>query len=329
MGQKIPSRHIGTEEDIDPDTSTDVVHRIQRLDRWIQDKDDWGDALKWDEWLYPMTHHFIIILRHKAKASGIDIRSDGYATFQAMLQHFNNSRWNWWHTRTLEDIEAIVASNGRFEADTFDGERHIRAISGHDEDSEDLGEIDYTLILKEAPEDDIPEILFYGTMENLIPLIMRTSLQKRHRYGVYLAKKLNLCKKGSEVFIALNTARMLKEGFRFFRSKKGHFIVPQNINTKFIAAIVNTDHFITLGSLLVTPEDTPDNTIDFTLAQGAESWPPHSPDGDAATGQHLYDENKKHRARGGRGDRLYRQQPPNTPPNHILPRWRDLEPAGP
>lgn len=77
-----------------------------------------------------------------------------------------------------------------------------------------------------------PNILDHGTGEKAIDAILQFGLLKRFRHHVYLSTDITTAKavgrrKGRPIIFQVNTAQMVQDGFTFYCSKNGVWLVEQ------------------------------------------------------------------------------------------------------
>ena len=125
------------------------------------------------------------------------------------------------HDDSKKELEEIVAQDqkGRYEI-SKDG-RKIRALQGHSIPG----------IEPDLEECIPPEILYHGTSSRFLQLIWKDGLKKMERNHVHLsgdietASKVGLRHGGSLVILVIDTSEMVKDGFKFYRSKNGVWLI--------------------------------------------------------------------------------------------------------
>ncbi len=125
------------------------------------------------------------------------------------------------HDYSKKELEEIVAQDqkGRYEI-SKDG-RKIRALQGHSIPG----------IEPDLEECIPPEILYHGTSSRFLQSIWKEGLKKMERNHVHLsgdietASKVGLRHGGSLVILVIDTSEMVKDGFKFYRSKNGVWLI--------------------------------------------------------------------------------------------------------
>lgn len=119
----------------------------------------------------------------------------------------------------LSELETVVVSDakGRFE---FSSDAlFVRALYGHSVD------VDLELV-SSAP----PTILYHGTAEKYMDCIMQKGLEPRKRNYVHLSETIDMAQQvgarhGSPVVLSVNAQSMAEEGFKFYKSQSGIWLV--------------------------------------------------------------------------------------------------------
>lgn len=127
------------------------------------------------------------------------------------------------HDYSKKELEEIVAQDqkGRYEI-SKDGKK-IRALQGHSIPG----------IEPDLEECIPPEILYHGTSSRFLQSIWKEGLKKMGRNHVHLsedietASKVGLRHGGSLVILVIDTSEMVKDGFKFYRSKNGVWLISE------------------------------------------------------------------------------------------------------
>lgn len=152
-----------------------------------------------------------LVLRHKPETIGLSLDEEGWAEVDELLEKMAD------HGRRLsrEVLDDCVANNNkkRF-AFSEDGDR-IRASQGHSI-SIDLG-------LEPA---DPPDVLFHGTVERFLGMIMAEGLRPQQRQHVHLSQDQETAvivgsRRGKAIVLEVNAAAMVAAGHTFFLSVNG------------------------------------------------------------------------------------------------------------
>jgi len=154
-------------------------------------------------------------LRHQPEALGLALAPGGWVEVGALLAACAR------HGMPLSraELEEVVAGNNkrRFAFDETGG--RIRANQGHS--------VEVDLQLEPTPP---PEILYHGTGECAVAAIQRAGLRKMRRHHVHLsadvATALNVGRRhGRPVVFEVAAGRMSSDGFAFYRSENGVWLV--------------------------------------------------------------------------------------------------------
>ena len=154
-------------------------------------------------------------LRHQPERLGLTLGAGGWVAVDQLLtacaQHqFPISR---------EELEAVVATSDkkRFSFDST-GEL-IRANQGHSV------EVDLQLE-PQVP----PDILYHGTGDRAVEMILQSGLNKMSRHHVHLSQDVETARKvgtrhGRPVVFAIDAKAMYQAGYLFFCSENGVWLV--------------------------------------------------------------------------------------------------------
>ncbi|HLA64583.1 MAG TPA: RNA 2'-phosphotransferase [Rhodothermales bacterium] len=156
-----------------------------------------------------------LVLRHRPEAAGVRPDAEGWVDVEALIE--GAGRKGVTLDRAL--LGRVVAENdkGRFEWDEA-GER-IRARQGHS--------IQVELGLEEVVP---PERLFHGTVDRFLTPIRREGLIKGKRHHVHLSADRETAvkvgaRRGAPVVLIVEAGRMHGDGFAFFRTGNGVWLV--------------------------------------------------------------------------------------------------------
>ncbi len=152
-----------------------------------------------------------LILRHNPHKIKLKLDKQGWADTQELINKIPNL--------TLSILQEVVKTNNkkRF-AFNADGSK-IRASQGHSIPV-DLG---YSPSIP-------PAILYHGTATRFVASIQQKGLIKGNRQQVHLSKDSKTAtnvgqRHGKVVLISIDTAPMLKDGFDFFVSENGVWLI--------------------------------------------------------------------------------------------------------
>ena len=156
-------------------------------------------------------------LRHRPEALGLRLGAGGWVPVDALLaacaeRGFPLSR---------AELDDVVARNDK-QRFAFDPTGTlIRANQGHSVQI-DLG------LMPEVP----PPVLYHGTGERAVASILKNGLVKMRRHHVHLSGDVATARRvgarhGRPVVLAVDAAAMHREGFIFYRSANGVWLVDR------------------------------------------------------------------------------------------------------
>jgi 2'-phosphotransferase len=165
------------------------------------------------------------ILRHKAVEEGFKITIDGYIKVQDILKHKQCLGY------TENDIVKVVKGNDkqRFSLQKDpDGNLWIRANQGHS-----MAKTTVEVELKPVTNPLKYPIVVHGTYKDVIKVITIQGLSKCSRQHIHFSKGKNAisgARKNCNVFIYIDLAKALEDGYKFFESKNGVILCPGDEN---------------------------------------------------------------------------------------------------
>ncbi len=156
-----------------------------------------------------------LVLRHQPEAAGVTLDAQGWVEIDVLLDGAARAGVS----MTRAELEGVVASSDkrRF-ALSADG-RRIRANQGHSRPV-DLG------LAPSVP----PDVLFHGTVEEAVPSILATGLEKRARQHVHLSADVATARKvgarrGRPIVLRVDAAAMVAAGHTFSVSDNGVWLI--------------------------------------------------------------------------------------------------------
>ncbi len=158
-----------------------------------------------------------LILRHKPEEIGLTLDENGWAN----VADLRNKCADYGKSFTITELEEVVATNDKKRFSFDETKTKIRANQGHSLEIE----IEFE---KKMP----PEILFHGTAEKNLGVIFADGLRKMNRHHVHLSADTETAQKvgqrhGKPIIFKIKTAEMLNEGFEFFISANGVWLVAE------------------------------------------------------------------------------------------------------
>lgn len=154
------------------------------------------------------------LLRHGALKEGIAMDNHGWIPIHDMVEFINNKSKL---MITIDDVKHVVASDNKQRYTIKNG--MIRANQGHSI------HVDLQLASREPPA-----ILYHGTARCFLESIMETGLLSMNRQHVHLSKDLETAlavgrRHGSPVVIGIHAKKMARQGFTFYLSDNGVWLV--------------------------------------------------------------------------------------------------------
>lgn len=164
-----------------------------------------------------------LILRHQPEVVGLNLEENGWVSVEKLIK----SCADYGKSFTFAELKSIVETNDKKRFAFNENETKIRANQGHSVEVE----IEFE---KQTP----PEILYHGTAEKNVGLIFGEGLKKMSRHHVHLSSETETAEKvgmryGKSVIFQVDTAAMIEEGFEFFVSANGVWLV-ENVPPKFL-----------------------------------------------------------------------------------------------
>ena len=156
-----------------------------------------------------------LILRHNPQVIGIELDKAGWAVVDDLLAGLRRKG----HAISFEQLEEIVETNDKKRYRFNEDKTLICANQGHS--------LNLELELKEL---EPPEILYHGTATKFIESINEQGLLKGNRHHVHLSKDKETAKKvgmrhGKPIILSIASGEMYREGFAFYCSENGIWLV--------------------------------------------------------------------------------------------------------
>jgi len=154
-------------------------------------------------------------LRHQPERLGLEVASGGWVEVDLLLA--SCAAHNFAINRA--ELEEVVARNDKQRFSFDETGLRIRANQGHS--------IEVDLQLAAAAP---PSVLYHGTGERTVSLIMTAGLRKMARHHVHLSRDVETARKvgarhGRPVVFAVDTVGMLEAGHEFYVSANGVWLV--------------------------------------------------------------------------------------------------------
>lgn len=150
-------------------------------------------------------------LRHKPEDAGISLTVDGWTQVAPLLEALENRGL----PCNFDKLQEVVSTNDKKRFELSDDGLQIRARQGHSV------EIDLGLQPQEPPE-----ILFHGTAEKSLPLILESGLKPMNRHHVHLSPDRQAAQRvgsrhGKPAILMVAAQSMATEGHQFYRTENG------------------------------------------------------------------------------------------------------------
>ena len=168
--------------------------------------------------LTDISRYISLILRHKPEVIGIELDEHGWADVQQLISGIKKSRNK---SFNMDMLEEIVRTDNKQRYSFNDDKTLIRANQGHS-----------VKVDVELEEKTPPEFLWHGTGEKYVQSIDAVGLMPKGRLYVHLSKDedtaLNVGKRhGKPVIYKVLSGQMSKDGFRFYLSKNGVWLIKE------------------------------------------------------------------------------------------------------
>ena len=167
-----------------------------------------------------------LILRHQPEVVGLSLEENGWVEVEKLIKACSD----YGKPFTRKELEEVVATNDKKRFAFDDTGKKIRANQGHSVEVE----IEFE---KRTP----PAILYHGTAEKNVGVIFAEGLKKMSRHHAHLSADTETATKvgmryGKPVIFQIETAGMIAEGFEFFVSANGVWLV-ENVPPKFLVLL--------------------------------------------------------------------------------------------
>jgi putative RNA 2'-phosphotransferase len=164
-----------------------------------------------------------LILRHQPEVIGLSLEENGWIEVKKLIE----ACADYGKSFTFAELKSVVETNDKKRFAFNKDETKIRANQGHSLEVE----IEFE---KKLP----PENLYHGTAEKNVGVIFAEGLKKMSRHHVHLSVDVETARKvgmryGKPIIFQIDTVGMIDEGFEFFVSANGVWLVD-NVPPKFL-----------------------------------------------------------------------------------------------
>ena len=168
-----------------------------------------------DRHIYVIGKYLSKYLRHKPEELGLALMPGGWVEVDALLAASAHKGF----PISRDELEEVVARNDKKRFAFDESGTLIRAQQGHS------APVD--LELEPATP---PETLYHGTPERNLPAILRNGLLKMRRHHVHLSPdeataRAVGARRGHPVVLTVDARKMYRDGYAFYRSGNGVWLV--------------------------------------------------------------------------------------------------------
>ena len=162
-------------------------------------------------------------LRHQPERLGLRLEAGAWVEVEDLLAACRRNNF----PISLNELNEVVEENDKRRFSFDDTGTKIRANQGHS--------VDVDLQLKPSAP---PSVLFHGTNVKSVSVILKHGLLKMARHHVHLSTdektaRMVGARRGKPVIFAIDAAAMRKEGYEFFVSANGVWLV-ETVPPKFL-----------------------------------------------------------------------------------------------
>lgn len=173
---------------------------------------------------YERVSKFIsLVLRHKPDAANLSLDKYGYAQVDELVAYLNKKYGGF----TVTDLDTIVETDDKQRYSYNNDHTKIRAVQGHS------FPVDLRLEAQQPPQ-----LLFHGTSTKFLDSIMEKGIISKSRQYVHLSKDVDtahtvgLRHGAGTVILVVSAEQMWKDGYKFFLSDNGVWLVDE-VPTKY------------------------------------------------------------------------------------------------
>ena len=158
-----------------------------------------------------------LVLRHKPSEAGVTLDENGWCDVDSLIAGMNRRQPGVTHN----DLHHVVKYDNKCRYSLSDDGTKIRANQGHSV-AVDLG------LARKVP----PDTLYHGTVERFLSSIRVEGLKKMKRHHVHLSADKETAqnvggRRGEAIVLTINSKAMESDGFEFFLSENGVWLVDQ------------------------------------------------------------------------------------------------------
>lgn len=158
-----------------------------------------------------------LILRHQPELVGLVLEENGWVDVKSLLKACSD----YGKLLSFSELKEVVETNDKKRFAFNEDETKIRANQGHS-----------LKVEFEFEKCTPPEILYHGTAEKNVGVIFAEGLKKMSRHHVHLSSDTETAKRvgmryGKPVIFEVDTVSMIDEGYEFFVSANGVWLVKK------------------------------------------------------------------------------------------------------
>ena len=187
-----------------------------------------------------------LVLRHKPEAANLTVDKYGYAQVDELVAYLNKKYGGF----TVTDLDTIVETDDKQRYSYNNDHTKIRANQGHSFPV-DLG------LEAQKP----PLLLFHGTSTKYLDSIMEKGIISKSRQYVHLSKDVDtahtvgLRHGAGTVILVVSAEQMWKDGYKFFLSDNGVWLVDEVPTKYFTLYHCNTEFDLSLLKVIAGEYD--------------------------------------------------------------------------
>ncbi len=165
-------------------------------------------------------------LRHEPEGLGLTLEAGGWVNVDDLIKGFSKTHFK----ITKEELETVVQENDKQRFSFDETGLKIRANQGHST------EVDLQL----EPQTP-PDILYHGTSENALTIILKDGLKRMARHHVHLSTDKEMMLKvgqrhGKPILIKVRAKEMQEAGHKFYLSDNGVWLADE-VPANFLEAV--------------------------------------------------------------------------------------------
>ena len=168
------------------------------------------------------------ILRHHSDKFNLKLDKEGWIDINTLLNAINSSNNNKIGNITMEQVLEIVRLCDKQRFQLSEDRSKIRACQGHS-----LAEVELKFTKKRPPV-----LLFHGTVDKIVNVIMEQGINKMARHHVHLSNDLTTAievgkRRGAPILFLVDSKQMYADGAEFFISENNVWLT-ENVPPQYI-----------------------------------------------------------------------------------------------